>query len=98
MAGHVIRLRQRGPEPFGYLEGDLVGAVGQECDELIPTEAGDHVALADIARQARCCLDQKLVTHRVAEGVVDVLEAVEVHEQHGDMSARRPRERELDPT
>ena len=66
----------------------------QHDDELVATEAGEHVAVADRPhrRGARDIAAEQLVADAVTEAVVDDLEVVEVDEQHGDGArARRPR-------
>ena len=55
-----------------------------EHDELVAAEPGDGVAVADGAAEAVRDLDEHRVAAVVAEAVVDVLEAVEVAEQHRD--------------
>ncbi len=69
--------------------GDLVdaGGVVQEDGELVSPEAGDGVARAYARAEALGGRDENLVSARVAEGVVHVLEAVEVAEQHGDAAS-----------
>ena len=68
---------------------DLLGAleVGEQQHELVAAVARDQIALAQVAPQARRQLAQHDVARRVPEPVVDVLEAVEVDEQHGDAAA-----------
>ena len=66
---------------------------GQD-DELVAAEAPDGVALAQDADEPVRHGLQDLVAGVVAQGVVDVLEVVEVHEQsgHGPVLASRPHE------
>ncbi len=61
---------------------------GQQHRELVAAEPRDGVDLAQRRPQARTGLAQQLVAVVVAEGVVDVLEPVEVDEQQ---PRRRPR-------
>jgi hypothetical protein len=57
-----------------------VRAVEQD-PELVPAETGGEIAVAQVAAEACADHRQQLVTHRVAGGVVDGLEVVEVEEQ-----------------
>ena len=57
--------------------------------ELVAAEAGDRVAGRGAPREPRPDLLQQLVAVDVAERVVDLLEAVEVHEHHADPGAGR---------
>ena len=52
--------------------------------ELVATQAGDGVAEANRALEPAGEGDEYAITDVVAQGVVDVLEPVEVEEQHGD--------------
>ena len=64
----------------------LVGGAqaAQDQDELVAAHPGDRVQLADLGAQAPAERDQQRIADRMAERVVDHLEAVEVEEQHGD--------------
>jgi hypothetical protein len=94
--GQLERLLERGEDALG----DLVGVGGfrsgavEHDHELIAAEAADRVAAAQHAAQARADLAQHLVAAVVSKPVVDLLEAVDVHEQrcHGDVEAARARE------
>ena len=67
----------RGDDPA---RGDI--GVGQDHRELVAAYAGDDVALAQARSQRTGDGHQDIVSGRVAEAVVDLLEAVEVeHEQ-----------------
>ena len=59
-------------------------AVLEQDRELVAAEAGGGVGRAQAALEPLAHLEQQLVARRVTEGVVDRLEVVEVHEQHGD--------------
>ena len=63
--------------------------VDEQDRELVAALAADDVALADRARQALRDAAQDVVAGRVAEGVVDPLEVVEVDEQQGDATRAR---------
>ena len=72
--------------------GDELGAAVRrraldEDDELVTAEPGDRVAFAQGGEQAGRDRLQELVARFVAERVVDLLEAVEVEEQHGGLGA-----------
>ena len=56
---------------------------GHEQRELVAAEARHRVALADVLLDPLGHLAQQLVADRVAERVVDDLEAVEVEEEDG---------------
>jgi hypothetical protein len=57
-------------------------------DELVATVAADRVLRAQAGREADGDLGEQLVADLVAVHVVDVLEPVEVAEQHGDEDRR----------
>jgi hypothetical protein len=77
------RLAQRLGDAVGHVRADrrLVDVVAQH-HELVAAEPPDGVARTHRAAQPPCHLAEQLVADGVAEGVVDVLEAVEVEEQH----------------
>src|SRR4051794_16183824 len=68
-------------------------AVAGQDDELVPAEPADDVVSAGAGAESGGDVAQQLVAHLVAQGVVDGLEAVEVHEQHGDGASPRPLQR-----
>ena len=76
-----------GPAAVG--EGLRAGgvAVAAQHDELVPAEPADGVAGPGGAGQPRGDLPQQVVAGVVAEGVVDVLEAVDVEEEHRHRAA-----------
>ena len=85
------RLVQHGLEALG----DELGAGRQrhafgEHDELVTAEAADGVAVAQHAGETGGHCPQELVARLVPQGVVDVLEVVEVHEQGGHRSVLTP--------
>ena len=57
-----------------------------EHGELITAQPGGLLGPASDTRQARSDLHQELVTDIVPQGVVDVLEPVQVHQDHADGS------------
>ena len=64
-------------------DGDVVGVLGEQDPELVAAEACDEPALPDRRSDAGRA-PQQHVAVVVAERVVDLLEAVKVHEQHGE--------------
>ena len=78
--------------PLRELAGDAGGRVGRlevldHDQKLVPAQARERVLVAQAAAQAgRDRLDQ-LVARGVPQAVVDVLEAVEIDEQHADPAA-----------
>ena len=64
----------------------LIG-VEQDAGELIAAEPGHRIARAHDALQSRFHLLQQQVAVGMAEGVVDLLEAVQIHQQKGDLGA-----------
>ena len=58
-----------------------VAAIGHDDDELVAAEPAHLVAAAGDVAQALADLDQQLVAGRMAERVVDVLEAVEIEQR-----------------
>ena len=54
---------------------------GDDHDELVAAEAADLAAVARNVHQALADLDQQLVAGRMAERIVDVLEAVEIEQR-----------------
>ena len=76
------RLLQRFEQALGYelgtrCQGELLG----DHDELIAPEAAERIGLADGAVKASGYGLQEFITDAVAEGVVDVLEVVEIDEE-----------------
>ncbi len=69
----------------------LIRQPAQHQDELIPAEARDHILVANRRLQASRDLHEQLVADVVAQGVVDVLEAVQVDQQDGQGLARLQR-------
>jgi hypothetical protein len=60
----------------------------QQDGELVAAEPGDGVAVAEDRPQARAHLAEQLVPVRVPEAVVDLLEAVQVDQEQGDLAGR----------
>ncbi|WRL63368.1 hypothetical protein U6N30_27080 [Blastococcus brunescens] len=76
-------------QPLGHVLGlrDTVDE-RQQDGELVPAEPGDGVALPQHRLQSRAHLAEQLVAVGVAQGVVDLLEAVQVDQQQGDLAVR----------
>ena len=76
-----------GAHPLDHGIGDLLRGlavgVGQQDGELVTTEPGDEVLLAQRPPQHRRGRHDQLVAGVVAPGVVDLLEVVEVEQQQG---------------
>lgn len=71
-----------------------VGDILQENDELVAAEAGHGIDFAHQAMQAAGDGNEHGVARRVAVGVVDVLEVVQVEQQQRNKVAAAPGERE----
>lgn len=64
-----------------------LGQVAQHHDELVATEAAKQVVVAQVLVQPGRSSLQQRIAGGMAEAVVDVLEAVQVDEQHGQRGA-----------
>jgi hypothetical protein len=73
---------QRGQQPFGTAAGVGIGGVLQQHGVLVTAEAGQHLARPQRLAQPPADLAQEVVADGVAQGVVDLLEPVEVEEEH----------------
>ncbi|MNP72379.1 hypothetical protein D3C76_1689270 [compost metagenome] len=60
---------------------------GQQDDELVTPQARHGVDIAHLLLEAMGDAFEQQIAHRVAQAVVDVLEAVEVEKQHGALAA-----------
>ena len=80
--------------PGDRLGGLGVGDVLEEEAELVAAQPRHGVARAQRGAEAIAHLHQQLVADRVAERVVDHLEAVEVEEEHGQVLVAPPGARE----
>src|SRR5262249_33684058 len=81
--GHLadrVRL-DRPPEPLREALRTREIGLGQDRDELLAAPAADRVSLPREGAEEPADLTEHHVAGRVAEGVVDLLEAVEI-EQH----------------
>jgi hypothetical protein len=83
-AFQVKRFGQAVQQALGDRGGVGWVGVGQQDRELVAAKAHQQVVGVEVVGQARADLAQELVAHVVAERVVDLLEAVQVHDQQGD--------------
>ena len=89
----VVAEPHRGREALQHALGDCfgldhpAGGLLDEYGELVTAESGDRVARSRDAQDARGDLAKEAVAGLVAESVVDVLESVEVEEDHGRIGA-----------
>ena len=67
--------------------GLRIGELAHEDAELVAAEPRDRVAAAQHRLEPAGELDEQQVAVAVAERVVDLLEAVEVHQQHRELRA-----------
>ena len=85
LAGHVDRLRQ----PLGQRMGLGLGRdVALQHGEFVAAEPRHQIVLADRLAQPGADGAQQHVAGRVSQGVVDVLEVVQVEQQHGGRADR----------
>ncbi len=82
-------LREGAADALGNLDRLGLGPARQQDRELLAAEAAGEIACADAAVQGRGKDLQHPVADRVAEHVVDLLEVIEVGEQHGERLAAR---------
>ena len=97
---HHERLGQRFQEAKAELvDVDLVGDVLGEHDEFVAAEPGDRVGVPNRLAEPPRHHFQDFIAGVVSEGVVDVLEPVEVDEQQGEgtIVAARDRDRMIQP-
>ena len=73
-------------ETPGDRRGVLDVGVHDHHAELVAAHADEDVRAAQRARQPRAQLAEQLIAGRVAEGVVDLLEVVEVDEQEAEVA------------
>ena len=64
-----------------------LGQVAQHHDEFVAAEAAEQIVVAQVLVQAGGCGLQQRIAGGVAEAVVDVLEAIEIDEQHRQRGA-----------
>src|SRR5438477_8894361 len=86
LAVDVVRRRERRDQPpreSGGLARRREWPL--QDDELVAAETRDDVAVAKRRLEPRRDLDEERIATRVAEGVVDLLELVEVDEHHCEL-------------
>ena len=83
----IDRLLDRRTNAANDLENLRATRLGHEHGELVAAEPGDRVVLAQSLSEAPSDLSQHLVAGRVAERVVDLLEPIQVHYEHGQLTA-----------
>jgi hypothetical protein len=85
--GHAFQSKRFG-QAIQQALGDSCGAfrvgVGQQDRELIAAKSHQQIVATQVAGQAGADLAQELVPHVMAEGVVDLLEPIQVHDQQGN--------------
>ncbi len=82
--GELERLLDRARESLRQVQRlEIAGRAGDD-DELVAAQPGHEVGVAHHAGQPFGGGADQLVAGGVAVGVVDLLEAVQVHEQHGE--------------
>ncbi len=75
-------VRHRIAETLGDPHRVVGRAVLQQHAEFVAAKPSERVALAELALQQHADLAQQSVARRVAARVVDLLEAVEIEEEH----------------
>ena len=71
--------------------------IGEQDDELVASHAGHGVGDAHTSTQAFGQIAQHRVAHVVAEGVVDLLESVQIHHEHTEAGSESLRAIERRP-
>ena len=100
--GQTVRRQKRvGPDAVPDALGDSLGAFGarvrQDQRELVAAEPGDDVGFTGAAADDSAGLHERLAARQMAVVVVDLLEAVEVEEQHRQRTAAAHRALGLAP-
>src|SRR5674476_1245759 len=65
----------------GHLDGLLLAGVIEQHRELVPTQACQHVCVAQVRAEAPSYLDQELVARAMAQAVLNLLELVQDYHQ-----------------
>jgi hypothetical protein len=74
-------LLQRHAQLVGHRAGSLGSGARQQDGELVPAEPGDGVGFPQRPCEPLADLDEEQIAMMVAEGVVDLLEPVQVQQQ-----------------
>src|ERR1039457_4415754 len=80
------RVLDLGRQPLGDDGGVVRVGVGEQDAEFVTAEASQYVSIPEHALQTRPQHLQYLVTYGMPEGVVDLLEMVEVQQQQGEVT------------
>jgi hypothetical protein len=86
-AAHLEGALQRRPQPEARGAGRRLVARRQHDCELVAAQARERVLVTQQRAEAGPDLAQHLVPRVMSERVVELLEAVEVHEQQGELAA-----------
>ena len=81
-------LEQRADALDDRLDVLVAVKLGEQQPELVAAEARDGVRRANCVAHAPAHFDQQLVAGRVAQRVVDLLEAIEVHQRDREQACR----------
>ena len=91
VVGELVGGFQHLDDVFGHAGRILgLGDLLQQHGEFVAAETGQRVDAAQPVGQALCYLLQQFVAGQMAEIVVDVLEAVEIHHQQCDQRVLAP--------
>ena len=88
LLGDTVRCRQRQQHLF-RTEGRIFRVLDlrKQYHEFIPALTAHGVRAAHTGHQALCDRLQQLVANRMSQGVVDVLEAIQIQKQHSALLA-----------
>ena len=90
MTVHLVRRGEALDDLLGDPRGiGGVADVAQEYREFVAAEACHGVGLPDALTESSRRFAQQAIADRVTESVIDVLEAIEIHEQQGGMLSSR---------
>ena len=85
------RIAEPGQDAMGDVDrlGRAMNGTQQQA-ELVASETGDRVAIAQYRPDPRADRGEQLIAVVMAQGVVDLLEPIEIDHQDGDLSAVTP--------
>ena len=75
--------RDQALQPQRSLDGTVQFCINQKNQKFITAVAADYVMSPEAFLKRRTHIDQRLISRPMAEGIVDVLEIVDIYEQHG---------------
>src|SRR5262249_35464772 len=78
--GEPHRLADQGVQAASNAQGVFLGSLGEENNELVSAIAKSEVYHAAFLFDGRTDFGEKLGTHQVAIGIVDVLKVIEIDE------------------